>query len=426
MTQMVKDNMQPSKNDNIIIVALGTMGDLNPLLLVGELLQKQGHSVTVLADATKETFVRERKLRFHSVMSHDDWQRFISHRGLWDRDTSDAIVYSLLMLPTVTPIVHYIEQQLTSTQYSSTNTTLIGDVKTLGLRIANEKFGIPLINIHLAPEFSNSFGEYEEVKQEVTVLNQLNSIRAQFGLYTPISEMTMDWAAKCDLVINAFPRWFQGEAGSRKVPAENFDFMVDQNAGGDLPKDVGDFLQAGDAPVVFTLGTGMKSVERFFKVAADVCGQLNLRAIFLCKEASYLPENLPNTILVKQYVPLASLLPQCRAIAHHGGIGTCAQALKSGLPQIIMPMAFDQFGNARRIEKLGVGYQLAPADLHKDVMSKLLMQVFDNSQMSQKCTAIKLRLSDKNGNRAISERINTFIQNKSCESTSESLEVDFI
>jgi len=48
-------------------------------------------------------------------------------------------------------------------------------------------------------------------------------------------------------------------------------------------------------------------------------------------------------------------LPHCAAIVHHGGIGTTSQALAAGIPQLIRPMAFDQFDNANRIEKLGCG-----------------------------------------------------------------------
>ena len=44
---------------------------------------------------------------------------------------------------------------------------------------------------------------------------------------------------------------------------------------------------------------------------------------------------------------------------HHGGIGTCAQGLAAGLPQLVMPMAYDQLDNATRLKRLGVASQIS-------------------------------------------------------------------
>ena len=40
---------------------------------------------------------------------------------------------------------------------------------------------------------------------------------------------------------------------------------------------------------------------------------------------------------------------------HHGGIGTTAEALRAGVPQVIVALAYDQFDNAARVEALGAG-----------------------------------------------------------------------
>ena len=42
------------------------------------------------------------------------------------------------------------------------------------------------------------------------------------------------------------------------------------------------------------------------------------------------------------YTPLSHVLPGAAALVHHGGIGTAAQGLASGRPQLVMPMTFDQ------------------------------------------------------------------------------------
>jgi rhamnosyltransferase subunit B len=62
--------------------------------------------------------------------------------------------------------------------------------------------------------------------------------------------------------------------------------------------------------------------------------------------------------LYARYSPFSQLLPQCAALVHHGGIGSCAQALAAGIPQIIQPCAHDQFENARCVQALGAGEHL--------------------------------------------------------------------
>jgi UDP:flavonoid glycosyltransferase YjiC (YdhE family) len=59
-------------------------------------------------------------------------------------------------------------------------------------------------------------------------------------------------------------------------------------------------------------------------------------------------------------VPHSLIFPHAEAVVHHGGVGTTAQALRAGKPQLITPFAGDQPDNAMRMCRLGVARQLAP------------------------------------------------------------------
>jgi rhamnosyltransferase subunit B len=61
---------------------------------------------------------------------------------------------------------------------------------------------------------------------------------------------------------------------------------------------------------------------------------------------------------VKPFIPFRQVLPKCKVILHHGGIGTAALAFASGTPQVVTPFAHDQFDNAARIEKTGCGVRI--------------------------------------------------------------------
>src|SRR5262249_31774015 len=76
--------------------------------------------------------------------------------------------------------------------------------------------------------------------------------------------------------------------------------------------------------------------------------RLGRRAVVLTPHREQVPAPLPAGALWLPYVPLAALLPRAAALVHHGGIGTTAEALRAGVPQVIVPLAYDQFDNAAR------------------------------------------------------------------------------
>ena len=124
-----------------------------------------------------------------------------------------------------------------------------------------------------------------------------------------------------------------------------------------LPRDVEDYLAAGDPPVVVSLGTSAAGADpSMFKEVARALDQLGLRGLFLTsmpgREAG-LPE-----AATWAYVPLEPLLPRCRAIVHSGAHGTNALALAAGIPSVVLPQLFDQAWHGRRQEELGTGVVL--------------------------------------------------------------------
>jgi len=129
-----------------------------------------------------------------------------------------------------------------------------------------------------------------------------------------------------------------------------------------LPAPVAAFLAAGPAPIVFTLGSAaVQLADDFYSIAARAAAQLGHRALLLLGRNSP-PPSLPPSILAWDYLPYARIFPHAAAIVHQGGIGTTAQALRAGRPMLIVPFAHDQFDNAARIARLGVGRTLPRAE----------------------------------------------------------------
>jgi rhamnosyltransferase subunit B len=88
-------------------------------------------------------------------------------------------------------------------------------------------------------------------------------------------------------------------------------------------------------------------------VSARAACRLGCRAILLVGDSgAVLPAS--DGIIVRAYAPYSALFPCARLIVHHGGIGTTAQALRAGRPQLIVPIFADQPDNAARAARLGV------------------------------------------------------------------------
>lgn len=71
------------------------------------------------------------------------------------------------------------------------------------------------------------------------------------------------------------------------------------------------------------------------------------------------PKHLPPGLRHETYVPFSWLLPQAIALVSHGGIGTIAQGMRAGIPQLLAHVNFDQRDNGSRLEALEVGAHLS-------------------------------------------------------------------
>jgi UDP:flavonoid glycosyltransferase YjiC (YdhE family) len=84
------------------------------------------------------------------------------------------------------------------------------------------------------------------------------------------------------------------------------------------------------------------------------------------------PARLSNDLFAAEYAPYSTVFPRSACVVHQGGVGTTAQALRAGVPQMVMPYAFDQPDNAARMERLGVGLSVSRRRYRADTVVKQL------------------------------------------------------
>jgi rhamnosyltransferase subunit B len=114
-----------------------------------------------------------------------------------------------------------------------------------------------------------------------------------------------------------------------------------------------------------------------------------------------LPATLPDGVVHTNYAPFDALPPRAAAVVHHGGIGTLSEALAAGVPQLIQPMAFDQFDNASRACRLGVPRELLPRRYRAEVVARQLAELMGDSRTSAACESIRSSMKRNDGLPAI-------------------------
>jgi UDP:flavonoid glycosyltransferase YjiC (YdhE family) len=72
-------------------------------------------------------------------------------------------------------------------------------------------------------------------------------------------------------------------------------------------------------------------------------------------------------------------------VVHHGGVGTCAQGFAAGVPQLLMPMGFDQPDNAARLVRLGVGEAITQARFTGERVAASLTRLLSSDNVAAAC-----------------------------------------
>jgi rhamnosyltransferase subunit B len=387
-----------------ILSAPGSRGDVNPMIAIGRQLRADGHDVVIsLAEPYAEIAAAE-GLQVEPVISRQQFEDAIGTASVWTPIRGPLAVFRLIManyLP--------LHQQVIHQHHDPGNTVLVAHPLDLASRIFRDADPqTPLVSVlpqpvtlrtcndppRLSPwrfEFSRpawamsaAYWLADTFVLDPILRGKVNRQRRDYQL-PPIRRVMDRWWLSPDRVLGMFPDWYAPATRALCPRLRHCGFPLDDVNGESFEPPV-------DRPIVFTAGTAHQHCRRFFEQAVQTCRSLNRPGILLSTHSANFPDHLPSSILALPYVSLGQLLPHCSVIVHHGGIGTTSQAMAAGIPQIIRPMAFDQFDNADRVEKLGVGRWLK-----RDGDLKTLLQEVLATPTSATLTDIKQRLSDTHG-----------------------------
>jgi UDP:flavonoid glycosyltransferase YjiC (YdhE family) len=186
----------------------------------------------------------------------------------------------------------------------------------------------------------------------------------------------------------------------------------DRKEGQGMPPELEAFLQSGSPPLVFTLGSAaVMDAGDFFEVSIRGALRANRRAVLLTGPEGHnpLPNPLPKGIIAVPYAPYSELFFRACAIVHSGGVGTTAQALRAGRPQLIVPFSHDQFDNAARVARLGAG-RVMPRHRYRILhVGADLMRMTNDTPYQEKAKQVAQRMEGMDGARAACDAIESVL-----------------
>jgi len=175
------------------------------------------------------------------------------------------------------------------------------------------------------------------------------------------------------------------------------------------------FLDAGEPPIVFTLGSSAVFLaEDFYVDAVRAAQRLGRRAILLVGRdlVQRLPDPLPEGVAVFPYAPYSLLLPRGAATVHQGGAGTTGQALRAGRPMVVVPFAHDQPDHAARIARRGIGVTIPRARCDADTMTAALSRILGEPSFAARAAEAGAIVRAEHGAERAAEALERLLPNE--------------
>ncbi len=359
------------------------------MIAIGKQLRQLGHDVVISLSEPYAEIAAAAGLEVEAVVDRQRFSELLSDANVWKplrgaRAILQHMAAEFLTLHEAVIRKHHVADQ----------TVLVAHPLDMASRVFRDADpSTPMVSVHLAPAILRTLEApprmspwWFEISRPAWALRAtyrlvdwaiadpilapaLNRLRCSYSL-PPVTRVMDDWWLSPDRILAMYPDWFAPATRSFSPRLVHCGFPL---ADGD-----GDsFTPPSDRPIVFTAGTAHHHCRDFFRRGVDACVKLDRPGLLLSTYAENFPDRLPESVRTMPYASFGQLLPHCSAIVHHGGIGTTSQALAAGIPQIIRPLAFDQFDNATRVETLGCGRWLRRDKLLAATLQSILGERHD-------------------------------------------------
>jgi rhamnosyltransferase subunit B len=438
-TQPIERGIHPSGR-RVVFTTFGSLGDLHPYVAVALGLQARGHEAVVATSGYYRQKIEALGIGFQALRpDHPDPDKYPDiFRRIMDRRKGSKYVIREFMMPVLR------ESYEDTLAAAAGADLLVSHMLSFTTRLVAEKKGIPWASTFLQP--FGFFSAYDPpVLPPALFLSKLrflgpafhrplfwcakrsvrswsepwHGLRAEIGLPPSSESPLFEGQQSPSLVLAMFSKLLADKQPDwpPQTAVTGFPFY-DQDGDSETNPELVRFLDAGPPPLVFTLGSSaVVDAGTFYDHSAAAAKLLGRRAVLLVgKDPRNRPTSLPDGIVAFDYAPFSELFQRAAAIVHQGGVGTTAQAMRSGRPMLVMPYAHDQFDNAERVTRLGIARTIQRRRYTPDRAAAELQQLLDQPGYSQRAEVVGERVRQEDGVGAACDALETLLQTSATRS----------
>lgn len=328
-----------------ILVNIGSLGDVQPFLALAVELRKHGHDAIV--GVPHHLTPLGARLGVPVVPIGPDIRA--EHEEIFKREAQGRVTVQekgALLDPFIQAMPQALQQL--SELCQGADVLICSAELPLG-RMIHELTGIPYVSLR------TSYYGPSDVPEEPLVASLLNPFRAQLGLPPLEHPLTTDGYSAQLALFAMSPQLVRREPDWPDHFHITGYFLLDEPEWQPSAQ-LSAFLAAGPPPVVISMGSMVhEHPAALTDLLLGVARQLGQRVIIqpLGSGASDTTAAGPDVYLLDTFVPYGWLFPQTSCVVHHGGTGTTAWTLWSGVPAVHIPHLVDQLSSARTTFELG-------------------------------------------------------------------------
>lgn len=418
---------------NIVLAAFGSLGDINPKIAMGLELKRRGHSVSIAAMEFYRGMITSLGIGFQPMRPNlEPGDKELAAKLMHPATGTEAILREILL-----GNIREMYEDL-SAAVADADLFITGEV-VLAARSVAETSGVPWISTSLAPIsfFSSHDPPVPPTALWFRKLRPLGSgfHRAFFSLmrftirdwYDPYRQFRKDLGLDPDhdpIFEGKFSKMLHLALFSKVLgkPQADWPTATLQTGfcffdGGNIPLSMPDelemFLDSGESPIVFTLGSAAVMDPRdFFEQSAAAAAKLGKRAVLLYGLFNEPPKYLSSDIVGFDFAPYSRVFPRAACVVHQGGVGTTGQALLVGVPQLIMPYGHDQPDNAERCRRAGVAGVISRDEYNGKNAADALRPLLADKSYTAKAFQTRRIVESEHGTRTACDAIDDILRRR--------------
>ena len=163
------------------------------------------------------------------------------------------------------------------------------------------------------------------------------------------------------------------------------------------PADLPAAFTDGSRPLVyFSLGSlGSADVELMQRVITALADQpIN---VIVSKGPLHDEFELADNMWGAEFLPQTKILPLVDLVITHGGNNTTTEALHFGKPMVLLPLFWDQYDNAQRVDEQGFGIRLDPYRFTPEELQGAVRRLLADTALRERVAAVGADIRSRAG-----------------------------